>query len=222
MKRARVSRPATGLRGLYAITSEDICRAPGRLLAAVEEALAGGARLIQYRDKNSTPEVRLRQAHALRGLCHVHQALLIINDDPALAKAVNADGVHLGQSDTALAAARQQLGAEAIIGVSCGNSLERARAAVAGGADYVAFGRFFVSRTKPDAPPADLETLRQASAQLQLPICAIGGITPENAPLLLAAGADLIAVVDGVFGAADIRAAVQAYTPLLCPGIQTE
>jgi len=200
-----------GLRGLYAITSEDICRSPSRLVAAAAEALAGGARLLQYRDKWNDAATRLRNAHILRGLCHEQQALLIVNDDPMLAEATDADGVHLGASDAPLAAARARLGPDAIIGVSCANSLERARAAAAAGASYVAFGRFFDSRTKPDAPPATIETLRQARAELQIPICVIGGLTPANAAPLVAAGADMVAAVEGVFGAADVAAAAQAY-----------
>lgn len=205
---------ARGLRGLYAITSEAVCRSPDRLVAAAAEALAGGARLLQYRDKWNDPATRLRNAHALRGLCHQQQALLIVNDDPLLAEASDADGVHLGASDAPLAAARARLGPDAIIGVSCANSLERARAAAAAGASYVAFGRFFDSRTKPDAPPATLETLRQARAELSLPICVIGGITPANAAPLLAAGADMVAAVEGVFGAADVAAAAAEYSRL--------
>lgn len=204
----------TGLRGLYAITSETVCRSPGRLVAAVAEALGGGARLIQYRDKWNDAATRERNAHALRGLCHQLQALLIINDDPQLADAVDADGVHLGAADAPLAAARALLGADAIIGVSCSNSLERAHAAQAAGANYVAFGRFFASRTKPDAPAAEPALLLRARSELQLPICVIGGITPANAPPLLAAGADLVAAVEGVFGAADIEAAAREYSRL--------
>jgi thiamine-phosphate pyrophosphorylase len=206
--------PTRALRGLYAITSAAVCTQPDRLVAAVEEALAGGARLLQYRDKLSDPETRRRQAHALRGLCHAHGALLIINDDPLLAEQVDADGVHLGASDPAIAAARARLGPNALIGVSCNASLARAQAAQAAGADYVAFGRFFDSRTKPDAPAAPLSLLAEARAALALPICAIGGITPALAPPLLAAGVDLIAAVDGVFGAADIESAAREYSRL--------
>jgi thiamine-phosphate pyrophosphorylase len=136
---------------------------------------------------------------------------LIVNDDLELALRIGADGVHLGQRDAPLARARDRLGADALLGVSCGDSLELARAAQDLGASYVAFGRFFASRTKPDAPPAQLATLHAAHAELRIPCCAIGGITPARAPELIAAGADLIAAVDGVFGAADIRAAVESY-----------
>jgi thiamine-phosphate pyrophosphorylase len=207
--------PDTGrLRGLYAVTSEAICRSPDRLIAAAEEALSGGARLLQYRDKWNSRQQRERNAHALLGLCHAHAVRLIINDDPELAIDVGADGVHVGASDTPLARARELLGPDAIIGVSCAGSLERARAAQAGGASYVAFGRFFDSRTKPDAPPAALSLLGLARQQLQIPVCAIGGITPQLAPQVLLAGAELIAAVDGVFGAASIEAAAREYSRL--------
>lgn len=214
MKHVAPVLPRNGLRGLYAITSEAICRSPGALIAAAAEALAGGARLLQYRDKWNDPATRLRQAHALRGLCHQQGALLIINDDPALAEAADADGVHLGASDAPLAAARARLGADAIIGVSCSNSLERARAAAAAGASYIAFGRYFDSQTKPDAPQAGIELLRQARAELALPICVIGGLTPANAGPLVAAGADLVAAVEGIFGQADVTAAAREYSRL--------
>lgn len=214
MKHTRTAMPPARLRGLYAITSESICSSPELLVAAVEEALAGGAALIQYRDKRNDAGTRERNAHALLGLCHEHGAWLIINDDVEVADHVGADGVHLGKSDAPLEHARRVLGADALIGVSCANSLERASAAAASGASYVAFGRFFASRTKPDAPPADVGLLRQARARLTIPICAIGGLTALNAAPVLAAGADLIAAVDGVFGAPDIQQACAAYAAL--------
>ncbi|MGH8540639.1 MAG: thiamine phosphate synthase [Stenotrophobium sp.] len=208
------ARMPAALRGLYAVTSESVCRSPETLLAAVAAALAGDAALIQYRDKRNDAAARARNAQALLGLCREHGALLIINDDVELAYAIGADGVHIGAADAPLAQARARLGAAAIIGVSCANSLPRALAAQAGGADYAAFGRFFPSRTKPDAPPATLELLAQARPQLRIPICAIGGVTPDNAAPLIATGADMIAAVEGVFGAEDIEAAARAYVRL--------
>ncbi|MBL6752459.1 MAG: thiamine phosphate synthase [Nevskia sp.] len=192
--------PAAPLRGLYAITSAALCAQPALLLPAAEAALRGGARLLQYRDKLSTPSARLANAQALRALCRRHGALLIVNDDVELAVAAGADGVHVGAADASLAQARAQLGPRAIVGASCGPRLQRALDAAEGGASYVAFGRFFASRTKPDAPQAPLELLGQARAQLRLPLCAIGGVTAANAGALVAAGADLLAVIDAVFG----------------------
>ena len=212
-----MSQPQPPLRGLYAITSAELCANPARLLAAVAGALRGGATLIQFRDKHGAPAARLASARALAALCHDHGARLIINDDVALALDCGADGVHLGAADAPLARARQALGARAILGASCGPYLERAHAAIAAGADYVAFGRFFPSRTKPDAPQATVELLRRARGELQLPICAIGGVTPDNGGALVAAGADLIAAVEGVFGAVEpaaVEIAARAYSRL--------
>ncbi|MEW6168942.1 MAG: thiamine phosphate synthase, partial [Pseudomonadota bacterium] len=193
------------------ITSEALVGHEARLLGAAAEAIRGGAVLLQYRDKWNPPSTRLRQASRLAALCREHGVPLIINDDPALAASAGAHGVHLGAGDAGIAPARARLGAAALIGASCGNSLARAQAAVAAGADYVAFGRFFASRTKPQAPPAEIETLRAARAALGVPICAIGGITPDNADTLIDAGADLVAAIDGVFGAADVEGAARAY-----------
>jgi thiamine-phosphate pyrophosphorylase len=199
--------------GLYAITDEQLT-APAQLEHAVSEAIAGGAAVIQYRNKRGTARQRQQQAAALVQLCQPQNVPLIINDDVALAASVNADGVHLGKMDSSLAEARQQLGPQAIIGVSCYNSLEGALSAAEAGADYVAFGRFFSSHSKPDAQPAETPLLRQARQQLQLPIVAIGGITPANGQALLAAGADLLAAIHGVFGQSDIQAAASAYATL--------
>ena len=140
--------------------------------------------------------------------------VFLVNDDVELAKQTQADGVHLGREDVSLVQARTQLGPQAIIGVSCYNELARAVQAQNEGADYVAFGRFFPSRTKPQAVQADLELLREAKTKLHIPIVAIGGITPENGASLIAAGADALAVIEGVFGQADVRAAAARYARL--------
>jgi thiamine-phosphate pyrophosphorylase len=202
------------LRGLYAITSQAICASPARLEAGVAAAIAGGARLIQYRDKLSDAATRLANARQLRQRCRDAGVRFIVNDDMQLAAEVEADGVHLGKSDGAIGTARALLGEKVLIGVSCSGDLARALAAQQQGADYVAFGRFYDSNTKPDAPLASIEVLREARAQLRLPIVAIGGVTPDNAAPLLAAGAGMIAAVDGVFGAANIEAAARHYAAL--------
>ncbi len=202
------------LRGLYAVTSATLCRAPGQLTRAVEAALSGGAHLIQYRDKEGDANERRRQAKALLDLCRARGALFIVNDDVELALTIGADGVHLGASDLPLRQARRRLGGLATLGVSCANVLERAVVAQDEGASYVALGRFFPSRTKPDAPPADLALLRQARARLHIPICAIGGLTPANARPVVEAGAAMIAAVEGVFGAVDVEGAARAYARL--------
>lgn len=202
---------AASLRGLYAVTSAELCRQPPRLAAAVAAALTGGARLIQYRDKESDAATREALARELLALCHARGARLIVNDDVALAARIGADGVHLGASDAPLREARRHLGEAAVIGISCANRLERAVAAQGEGASYVAFGRFFPSRTKPETPAAALGLLQEARVTLRIPICAIGGITPDNAGAVIAAGADLVAAVEGVFGAVDIAGAARAY-----------
>jgi len=193
-------------RGLYLVTPDE----PDgeRLLARVAPLLAE-ATCLQYRNKTADPDVRLQQARALRSLCARNGVPLIINDDVELAAAVDAHGVHLGEHDAAIGDARMRLGAAAIIGVSCYDDVARARHAAAAGADYLAFGAFFVSPTKPNARHATLELLRQA-AVLGLPRVAIGGITPENAAIVVAAGADLIAVISGVFDAPDPVVAARA------------
>ncbi len=201
------------LRGLYAITPAHP-RAASPLPAQVEEAIVGGARLVQYRNKGRDGAARLADARGLLAVCRKHGIPLIINDDLELAAAVGADGVHLGRDDPEPREARGRLGPDAIIGVSCYDELERAREAQHAGADYAAFGRFFASATKPRAVPAAPDLLRRARRELSLPLVAIGGITPENGGPLIAAGADMLAVVEGVFGQPDIRAAALAYNRL--------
>lgn len=183
-------------RGLYAITQPDH-KAIDQVVNDVDAALRGGAAVIQYRDKN--PLNALELARKLLTVCHAHHAPLLINDSIELALAVGADGVHLGRDDGEIAEARRQLGPQAIIGVSCYNDVARAQAAAAAGADYVAFGRFFPSGSKPLAAPAEIATLQRARSLINLPIVAIGGILPENGGQLVAAGADLLAVIGGVF-----------------------
>ena len=195
------------LQGLYAVTDTALCGE--RLIASVTAALAGGVNLLQYRDKSGERDRQREEALALKQLCAEHDCLFLINDDISLAREVGADGVHLGQSDTDLASARRQLGPDRIIGISCNNRLEWALHAQQQGADYVAFGRFFPSHTKPDAPRADLPLLETAREQLQIPIVAIGGITPDNAGPLIRAGADMLAVIHGLFGQTEIEVAAR-------------
>lgn len=203
----------THIAGLYAIADSNYL-SPQDFVTAAEATVAGGARVLQYRDKHSTPTQRLTIAQALNDLCRRYAVPFIINDDVELAARVGAAGVHLGRDDTDIAAARAALGKDAIIGLSCYNQLERARAAQVAGADYVAFGRFFSSNTKPQAVPATLDLLRTARAELKIPIVAIGGITPENGGSLIEAGADALAVIEGIFNQANIRIAAERYSGL--------
>ncbi|WP_445937304.1 thiamine phosphate synthase [Pseudomonas sp.] len=202
------------LRGLYAITDSELLK--GKLLPYVEAALKGGARLLQYRDKSSDDARRLREAETLRELCNRYGAALIINDDAELAARLGV-GLHLGQGDGSLSVARALLGRKAIIGGTCHAQLELAEAAAKEGASYVAFGRFFNSTTKPGAPSADVELLAAAKAKINLPIVAIGGVTLDNAPTLIAHGASMVAVVHGLFGAdsaAEVERRARAFSAL--------
>jgi thiamine-phosphate pyrophosphorylase len=198
--------------GLYAVTP-DVSDTPV-LLAAAEAALGGGARLLQYRNKSASSALRLAQARALLALCRKFRVPLIINDHLDLALAVDADGLHLGAEDDSLTAARARLGPEKILGVSCYGELERAREAERLGADYVAFGSFFPSSVKPGAVCAPLALLRNAKRRLATPVMAIGGITVDNAPQLIAAGADGVAVISALFGADDVKLAARRFSAL--------
>lgn len=208
-------------RGLYVITDATLAADVG-VVEQVRGALAGGARIIQYRDKGTDRARRVREARALQALCVSCDAPLIVNDDIELAAAVGAAGVHLGRDDPAIGTARRRLGGAAIIGVSCYDDFSRALAARSAGADYVAFGSFFPSPTKPRAVRAGIGLLERARAELHLPVVAIGGITPENGRELLAAGADMLAVIHGVFGQPDVAAAARRYARLFDPGPDNE
>lgn len=199
------------LRGLYAVTDG---RGGDALLDLVGALLRGGAALVQYRAKQVPAARRHAEAAALLALCRTHRVPLIVNDDLDLAVAIGADGVHLGRDDAPLAVARQRLGPDAIVGVSCYAEYDRAVAAAAGGADYVAFGSLFPSPTKPQAPQAPLALLGRARCELALPVCAIGGITLANAGQALAAGSDLLAVISDLAEAPDPQARAAAYAAL--------
>lgn len=194
--------------GLYAITQMGQ-KSPDALVADVAAAIRGGAVVVQYRDKNPNRDL----AERLLAICHQQQVPLIINDDVGLAVDIGADGVHLGRDDAGVAYARERLGPLAIIGVSCYDDVGRALSAQRQGASYVAFGRFFPSSSKPLASPASMASLRQAKQVLNIPIVAIGGILPENGGALLAAGADFLAVIGGLFDGPP-ESAARAYQAL--------
>jgi thiamine-phosphate pyrophosphorylase len=196
------------MRGLYAITPDFAELEP--LLRKVEQALKAGVALLQYRNKIISKDKRLLQAKELAPLARGYGVPLIINDDVEIAAAVGANGVHLGREDGDLAAARAKLPGR-ILGASCYDDLDKARAAVRAGANYVAFGSVFPSPTKPQAVKAPLSLF---AANLGVPLCAIGGITLANAPALIAAGADLLAVITDLFDAPDIAARAAQYRKL--------
>lgn len=204
------------LQGLYAIADVQHIRTPD-FLERVQAVLVAGTPLLQYRDKVNDREVRTRIAQKLRQLTQRHQNLLIINDDVELAREVDADGVHLGKEDCGIGEARACLGADKIIGASCYNRYDNAVEAVANGASYIAFGSFFASPTKPSAPRADLDLIVRAKQELDVPVCAIGGITQENVMSLLQAGADMVAVISSLFDAPSPAQSVQDYLALLQP-----
>ena len=204
--------------GLYAVTPDESDTA--RLAARVEAALAGGANAVQYRQKSADAELRLAQARALLALCRRYRRPLIINDHLDLALELDADGLHLGADDGDLAHAKSRLGKGKILGASCYDRLEDALEAQRAGATYVAFGSFFASTVKPGAVRAPLALLAAARARLSVPVIAIGGITLENAPRLIEAGADGLAVISAVFGAPDVEAAARGFTALFSATIR--
>lgn len=201
------------LNGLYVITDPKLIP-PGieALNFAVQEALIGGARIVQYRNKTASYEQQLAEAKQLRSLTLEYGASLLINDSLELCLECNADGIHIGQRDGSIKTIREQLGSR-ILGVTCHNSIELANQAIDQGADYCAFGAMFPSPTKPEAKPCSLATLQEAS-KLPVPICAIGGISAENALEVRQHGANMLAVISGVFGQPSIRARASAFASL--------
>jgi len=199
----------SSIRGLYGITID----ADSNIFENVEAALAGGASVIQFRDKSSTTEQKYAIALKLKSIC-AGRATFIINDDAELAKNVDADGVHLGSEDGSIEHARKIIG-EKTIGVSCYDQFSLAQQAQENGADYVAFGRFFSSSTKPDAVHASPDLITYAKQNLNIPVVAIGGITVNNADTLINAGADAIAVINGLFKPPDISETAKIFNQLL-------
>lgn len=204
--------PRAALRGLYAVTPDETDTT--RLLALAERVLAGRPALLQYRNKTADAALRRVQARALQRLCRAAAVPFIVNDDLALALEIDADGAHLGRDDGPPAAARKALGAQRILGLTCYSDWSRATEGAEVGADYIAFGAMFPLTTKPNAPPAPFAMITRARRELGLPVAAIGGITLANAAQVLAAGADLLAVVSDVFGADDPAARAAAYRAL--------
>jgi thiamine-phosphate pyrophosphorylase len=200
------------IKGLYGITPETTDTE--RLLTMVEQALEGGASVIQYRSKSDDTALRHEQASELVQLCHRYRVPLIVNDDIRLAALTEADGVHLGHEDLGLKEARINLGQETIVGVSCYQDLARALRLEREGADYVAFGSFYSSPTKPHATPCPLSVLTESKKHLLVPVVAIGGITMENANTLVDAGADAVAVISALFNVPDIRTSAAQFSSL--------
>jgi thiamine-phosphate pyrophosphorylase len=203
------------LAGLYALTPDD--NLLPRLLALVESALQGGVKWVQYRNKIAPAALRRLEAIELLRLCRTYGAKLVVNDDVWLAVEIGAHGAHLGRDDLpggSLQTARDALGPRRILGISCYNDLARAQAAVDAGADYIAIGSVFASASKPQAARASLETLSEAKRRFKVPVVGIGGITTRNAPQVLGAGADMIAVLTDLFDAMDIRKQAEKFQQL--------
>jgi thiamine-phosphate pyrophosphorylase len=203
----------TKLRGLYAITDTQLIPR-ARFAATVEAAVRGGATMVQLREKETPRAEIVRLGRELLAVTRRYSALLIINDHPAVAQEIGADGVHVGREDPPVAEARALLGPQAIVGASCYGDVARAVEAETAGADYVAFGTPFPSPTKPKRTDISLGIFQEAKQQVHVPVFAIGGITLANAPQIIAAGADGIAVVSGVFAAPDVESAARALARL--------
>lgn len=214
-----MSRSNSRICGLYAVTPDTLD--PVWLVERVEQAILGGARVLQFRSKHPDRRQRARLATQLIALCRRHGTVFIVNDDVELASELGADGVHLGRDDAPLAPARARLGSGMLIGASCYDDLALAQRCVDSGADYLAFGSFFASAIKPSAARPSLGLLREARRRWDLPLVAIGGITLDNASQLLDAGADALAVITALFSAADTGAAARAFTQLFAVRISS-
>jgi len=203
------------MQGLYLVTPnwDDT----DRLLAVTETALRAGVALLQYRHKDASPALRREQGAALLALCHRYEVPLLVNDHVALCRELGADGVHLGGTDAPIAEVRASLGPNKLIGASCYGELARAQAAQAAGASYVAFGGFYPSRVKQYAVTTRHDIVRHAREIMQVPVCVIGGMTPENAAPLVAQGAQLVAAISSVYDAADVTAAVRRFQSIIGP-----
>ena len=199
-------------RGIYAIT-DCANTTEQELLEKSEAILKTGISLFQYRNKTSNQQKKKELAQELQSLCHQYNTPFIVNDDVLLAKDISADGIHLGKDDDDISLAREVIGSR-IIGISCYNNINRAIAAEKAGANYIAFGAFFPSVTKPDAKKADIALVKLAKSQLTIPVVAIGGITPENGKQLIEANIDYLAVISGLYSASDTISATQSYNDL--------
>ena len=200
------------IKGLYAITPDlaDL----NILIHKTQLAVEGGAFMVQYRSKIQDRDVKMQQCAAILRLCREYKIPCIVNDDVDMCRILEADGVHLGEKDDNIAEVRRILGEDAIIGSSCYDQLNRAKQAQNEGASYVAFGAMFETLTKPHAPRATLELLREAKSQIQIPIVAIGGITMNNAHDVIETGIDAIAVINSLFKAKTIKETAEIFSKM--------
>ena len=200
------------MRGLYLVTPD--WDDTEKLLAATRQAIAGGARLLQYRHKTASDALRSEQASALLALCRPLNVPFIVNDHLDLCERIDADGIHVGGTDASVAEVRARLGHDKIVGASCYGDLQLARNAAAAGASYVAFGGFYLSRVKRYEVTTSPDIIAQALSELSLPVCVIGGMTPQNARPLVTKGAHMVAAISSVYAADDYQAAAGAFADL--------
>ena len=200
------------IKGLYAITpdSADL----NTLIQKTQLAIEGGAFMVQYRSKIRNRDVKMQQCAAILRLCREYDVPCIVNDDVEICRVLKADGVHLGEKDDNIAEVRHILGEDAIIGSSCYDQLNRAKQAQKEGASYVAFGAMFPTPTKPNAPRATLELLREAKSEIQIPIVAIGGITMNNAHDVIKTGIDAIAVITNLYESNSIKETAETFSQM--------
>jgi len=200
------------IKGLYAITPDmaDL----NSLIQKTQSAIEGGAFMVQYRSKIHDRAVKMQQCAAILRLCREYDVPCIVNDDVEMCHILEADGVHLGEKDDNIAEVRRILGEDAIIGSSCYDQLNRAKQAQKEGASYVAFGAVFPTPTKPNAPRATLELLREAKSEIQIPIVAIGGITMNNAHDVIETGVDAIAVITSLYESNSIKETAETFSQM--------
>jgi len=200
------------IKGLYAITpdSADL----NTLIQKTQLAIEGGAFMVQYRSKILNRDVKMQQCAAILRICREYDIPCIVNDDVEMCRVLEADGVHLGENDDNIAEVRRILGEDSIIGSSCYDQLNRAKQAQKEGASYVAFGAVFPTPTKPNAPRATLELLREAKSEIQIPIVAIGGITMNNAHDVIETGIDAIAVITSLYESNSIKETAETFSQM--------
>jgi thiamine-phosphate pyrophosphorylase len=200
------------MRGLYIVTPD--WDDTGKLHDVTEMALRGGAALVQYRHKTADAALRRQQAESLLALCRRYRRPFIVNDYVELCLALDADGVHVGGTDAAVAQVRAALGPDKVVGASCYGDLQLARDAHRAGASYVAFGGFYASRVKKYPVTTPLDIVTRSKAEVALPSVVIGGMTRQNAAPLVAAGADMVAVISSVYLAPDPEQAAREFAAL--------
>lgn len=200
------------MKGLYLVTPD--WDDTDKLVAASEQAIAGGATLLQYRHKTASDDMRAEQASALLALCRRLNVPLIINDHVELCERLDADGIHVGGTDASVADVRVRVGKDKIVGASCYGDLQLARNAAAAGASYVAFGGFYPSRVKKYEVTTSPDIITRALSEIELPVCVIGGMTVENSRPLVELGAHMVAAISSVYSSSDHRSAASAFVSL--------